>query len=495
MSRLPTRVIRVGAHDGLEPALFTPPTGYEGAYIALGYCWGRRKNILLTREVTKLPNMSVIFPMSVLPKTLQDAVQMTRNLGFEFLWIDSLCIIQEGDDGEDLRRECITMHEVYGSATLTIAAVAAGSVHEGIFQCPKTNPKMQSDCIIKYDLDDGSLGTTNIVFENNQQGNDRINEPLNTPGWTFQERVLSPRTIVFYKDQGGWDCASILINSNGPLNPLVGHHKDSPGRLSDYLTSHKIMRTRAASESEACMDYWRKSVEFYSRRNFTHDSNKLRAISGCAQWIKSKTGDNYLAGLWASDLRTQIFWYAEAPSSRQALYRAPSWSWASVNGRIKFWHPDQIGNIDPVTTRLGSRTCPRIPLEIDDVRMTYSPTSNEFGDVVKGSLLIRGVLKSWKMGEGKVVATKSCMSEAGIYFDEDIDEILFCLHARGMEYFLFYPSPEDTSRYFALILRKIYETFKRVGMAASSVEAFDLYKDIQGTGEVSLNCPRVVIIE
>ncbi|KAF7921999.1 uncharacterized protein EAE98_008210 [Botrytis deweyae] len=125
----------------------------------------------------------------------------------------------------------------------------------------------------------------------------------------------------------------------------------------------------------------------------------------------------------------------------------------------------------------------------------YSPTSNEFGDVVKGSLLIRGVLKSWKMGEGKVVATKLCMSEAGVYFDEDIDEILFCLHARGMEYFLFYPSPEDTSRYFALILRKIDETFKRVGMAASSVEAFDLYKDVQGTGEFSLNCPRVVIIE
>ncbi|KAF7953410.1 uncharacterized protein EAE97_000809 [Botrytis byssoidea] len=235
------------------------------------------------------------------------------------------------------------------------------------------------------------------------------------------------------------------------------------------------------------MDYWLKFVEFYSHRNFTYDSDKLRAISGCAQWIKSKTGDNYLAGLWASDFETQIFWYAEAPSSRQTLYRAPSWSWAS--------HPDQIGNIDPVTTRLGSRTYPRIPLGIDDVRMTDSLTSNEFGDVVKGSLLIKGVLKSWKMGEGKVVAAKSCMSEAGICFDEDIDEILFCLHARGMEYFLFYASPEDTSRYFALILRKIDETFKRVGMAASSVEAFDLYKDVQGTAEFSLNCTRVVSIE
>ncbi|KAF7953411.1 uncharacterized protein EAE97_000810 [Botrytis byssoidea] len=186
ISRLPSRVIRVGAHDGLEPTLFTPPTGHEGAYVALSYCWGRRKNILLTKEMTKLPNMSVIFPISVLPKTLQDAIQIIRNLGFEFLWIDSLCIIQEGDDGEDLRRECITMHEVYGSATLTIAAAAAGSVHGGFFQCPKTNPKMQSDFIIKYDLDDCSLGIANIAM---------IVSMNHTRGWTFQERVLSPKTI------------------------------------------------------------------------------------------------------------------------------------------------------------------------------------------------------------------------------------------------------------------------------------------------------------
>ena len=228
----------------------------------------------------------------------------------------------------------------------------------------------------------------------------------------------------------GWDCASILINSNGPLNPLAGHHKHSPGRFSDYLTSHKITRTRAASETEACMDYWRKSVEFYSRRNFTHDSDKLRAISGCAQWIKSRTGDDYLAGLWASDLRTQVFWYAEAPSSRQTLYRALSRSWASVNGRIKFWHPDQIGNIDPVARSLGSWTYPRILLEVEDIKMTYSPASNEFGDVVKASLLIRGVLKPWKV-RGGVVVTKSCMIEVEIYFDEDVDEILFQLHARA----------------------------------------------------------------
>ena len=75
---------------------------------------------------------------------------------------------EEGDDGEDLRRECITMHKVYGNATLIIAAAATGSVYEGILQCSRISPEIQSDCIIKYDIRDGFMGIANFVFENNQ---------------------------------------------------------------------------------------------------------------------------------------------------------------------------------------------------------------------------------------------------------------------------------------------------------------------------------------
>lgn len=69
----------------------------------------------------------------------------------------------------------------------------------------------------------------------------------------------------------------------------------------------------------------------------------------------------------------------------------------------------------------------------------YSPPSNEFGDILEGRLFIKRVLKPWRLGEGKFVATKVSMSEAGIYFDEDIDEILFWLHVQGTEYVLFFP--------------------------------------------------------
>ncbi|PQE28368.1 hypothetical protein CJF30_00008090 [Rutstroemia sp. NJR-2017a BBW] len=271
VSKLPTRVIDVGTRDGAEPTLFVSAPEFKSSYIALSYCWGSGgKRFVLTKEMSEIPNL--ILPMESLPNTLRDAVKITRRLGFRFLWIGALCIIQEGDNGEDFQCESVTMHKVYGDATLTLAAAASGN------------------------------------------------------------------------SQVSWECDSIIINSNGSLNPLTNHNKDSPGMYSDY-----VVRTQGPSgdvrlsETETYMAYWRKSIKFYSMRMFTNDSDKLRAISGCSQWIKGKTNDVYMAGLWQSDLRTQLFWYSDdRESSSQLSYRAPSWSWASLNGQVKFLRPTQF---------------------------------------------------------------------------------------------------------------------------------------------------------
>jgi hypothetical protein len=99
ISRLPTRVIDVGPLGGRQdPFLFTPPAGFEDSYVALSYCWGlNQAKFVLTKwkAGTYLPK----FPMDTLPKTLQDAILITRRLGFHYLWVDALCIIQEGDGG------------------------------------------------------------------------------------------------------------------------------------------------------------------------------------------------------------------------------------------------------------------------------------------------------------------------------------------------------------------------------------------------------------
>jgi hypothetical protein len=486
VSKLPTRVIDVGLRDGAEPTLFVPGPEFKSSYIALSYCWGSGgKRFVLTQDMSEIPNL--VLPMKSLPNTLRDAVKITRQLGFRFLWIDALCIIQEGDNGEDFQRESATMHKVYGDATLTLAAAASKNVNEGIYRCPVPPSTLQ--CKIPYDFDVGPPGTVNVIFEDNQEGESRINEPLNTRGWTFQERVLPPRVVLFYESQLSWECDSIIINSNGPLNPLTDHNKDSPGRYSDYT-----VRTQGPSggvqlsEIETCMAYWRKSIEFYSMRMFTNDTDKLRAISGCAQWIKAKTNDNYMAGLWRSDLRTQLFWYSDdRDSSSQKTYRAPSWSWASVNGRVKFLRPTQF-------TGERSNESFTAELNIQRVAMEYRENTSEFGDIIHGHLFISGVLRTWTMFDGKKVPLKSEMEQGGIYFDNNHDERLFWLRAGGIKYFLFYPLFGKGPAQFALILKRMVTNYKRVGMLDSALVACQLY-DNSTWGPVEVNTTQVIIIE
>lgn len=96
-------------------------------YVALSYCWGPSKQpMALTADMLKLD--IVVFSLKSLPQTIQDAVTVTRRLGFKYLWVDSMCIVQEGDEGNDYHEECAKMDQVYGNATITITASFSNSV-------------------------------------------------------------------------------------------------------------------------------------------------------------------------------------------------------------------------------------------------------------------------------------------------------------------------------------------------------------------------------
>lgn len=447
IAQLPTRVINVGMRGGLqEPTLFVPPKGFKDSYVALSYCWGNvSSKLFLTKTKAQLPKPT--FPLDTLPKTLKDAVHITQILGFRYLWIDSLCIIQQGDDGEDFVRESVTMHKVYGNATLTIAAAAAHSVHEGIFG--HSRPGQETKCQVPYDLPDGSVGTAFVDFEEAEKGGSRIAAPLNTRGWTFQERILSPRVILFYKDQLCWDCTSTLINSNGPLNPLLSLNYDSPGRYSDYVPSG----LNDGSRREKSLEYWRLIVEFYSRRKLTNQDDKLKAISGLEELVKSKFLEQYIAGVWRSDILKQLFWFTDDPSSsRQAVYRAPSWSWASINSGVKFWSSG-------LTWEEG------LDSKVEVVVVNHrSAKSNE---VPIYSLKTRGLLLLWEHHdislEWRHRGNADIHLGSSIFLDErGIDELDFCSKQGSTEYYMFCPGTKCQS--YALILKQSGSVYHRVGL-------------------------------
>lgn len=171
----------------------------EGGYIVLSHCWGtptdeEKRRFCTTRENYR--NRLEGFGCGDLPMTFQDAVQVTRKLDKEYLWIDSLCIIQ-GDE-EDWKTEAGCMEKVFASAYCTIAASSATSCKDGFLERNTNSQYIQVQDIsgrrlyVCDDIDDFS--------------NDVDAGPLNQRAWVLQERVLSRRTIHFSATQTYWEC-------------------------------------------------------------------------------------------------------------------------------------------------------------------------------------------------------------------------------------------------------------------------------------------------
>jgi hypothetical protein len=277
-SLLPTRVIDIG-NSFRDPTLYTPRPGTCGKYVALSYCWGMNQEVKLTKE--RLLKVPVTFPLRTLPRTLREALIIASQLGFRYIWIDSLCIVQDSLDGHDWEQESANMDKIYGNASLTIAAAAACSTTEGFFSYPRNQRK--SSCSIPYRLSSGQAGT---VFVNAYPLTDYVPESIDQRAWTFQEDLISPRVLRYGITQMSWKCGMLKENANGPLNTIGG--------------------TNNLTKDEA----WTKTVAGYTARSLTFNSDRLAALAGYAKWLSTRRPyDEYIAGMWKSGLLEQLVWY------------------------------------------------------------------------------------------------------------------------------------------------------------------------------------------
>jgi hypothetical protein len=136
--------------------------------------------------------------MCQLPKTFRQAFKVTRDLGGRFIWIDSLCIIQ--DSVEDWRNESSLMTHIYSYGLCNIAASAAQDGSQGLFFERDPFPVKQVHFRPKHGAGTLLITNTKSWIENSRRA------PLLKRGWVFQEQMLSPRTLHFYKKQIFWYC-------------------------------------------------------------------------------------------------------------------------------------------------------------------------------------------------------------------------------------------------------------------------------------------------
>lgn len=201
---MPTRVIDVG--DGHTAHLvLTDNIGQGEYYVALSHCWGRLSKAqtdewCTTTRKNEEQRMTKGFLVEKLPQTFQDAIRVTRELGQQYLWIDSLCIIQSKEDG-DWDTESKKMEAVFKNAYCTIAATSAEDSTKGFLNRPLLEEDSQYVMVPK-----SSHGKVYVCTSIDDFNGDVVEGSLNKRAWVLQERALSRRIIHFTKRQTYWEC-------------------------------------------------------------------------------------------------------------------------------------------------------------------------------------------------------------------------------------------------------------------------------------------------
>lgn len=381
ISDLPTRLLEVvHAEDGL--IRLSETRDHKDNYAILSYCWGGAQHTTL-RESTLNTMMDVGgIPLSSLPKTIVDAILVTKTIGLRYIWVDALCIVQ--DSPLDMAEELGRMPQYYKNAYITLSADSAQSAREGFLQNHehhRTPSKYGRPIRIALDfsVSEGAMGS--IVVENDVQY-DLSKEPISLRAWTLQERLLSRRTVHFGTQGLLWECQSRKAVA-GFGNLMRQHGWDFPS-LSDTLLNQVSADNLSQEAREKLHDLWESVVYGYSGRQLSMEADKLVALSALASEFQRVNKDEYLAGLWRQSLPTSLNWRvcgsAYDPRPRPMAYRAPSWSWPSTNYEVLINTKCWFGNAQKHLRMI------RHEITLKDAAL---PT----GEVTGGSLAILGRLR------------------------------------------------------------------------------------------------------
>ncbi|PVH85645.1 HET-domain-containing protein, partial [Cadophora sp. DSE1049] len=335
---------------------------------------------------------------SQLPKTFQDAVQITRALGFRFLWIDSICIIQ--DDKTDWEIESAKMAGIYIESCVTIAATASVNSDGGFFFSRSTRPPWGSRADIE-------------TFEFQQTFGDSprfpgVAAPLLQRAWAYQERIMAPRILHVNTDEMFWECKHCTLCECGYLSwhreqsELERLDREGPflARPPSTLKSRIARATHPDTPIVHVQGIWQNILRHYHTLALTKESDRLPALSGLASFLSQKLRTRYLAGLWEDNLAVELLWQRERSAtqglcSRNRHSNLPSWSWASIVRSHSLEDNIHLKNHICNTAAFGSL------IKDDRLKILHADCkvlgNNPFGEVSGGTISIRGAFINTKL--------------------------------------------------------------------------------------------------
>ncbi|KAF7527685.1 hypothetical protein G7054_g10419 [Neopestalotiopsis clavispora] len=153
--------------------------------------------ILSSFNVSDYPTHGI--DIRVLGQTIRDAIQVTHRLCIEYLWVDALCIIQDSD--EDKANELAQMGNIHRDAYLTIIASSATKASTGFLETRTPAPEYEEHLRLPFHCRDGRIGSIFVYAQDSPaSAYNTMKEPANSCAWCFQERLLSPRKLVYASD-------------------------------------------------------------------------------------------------------------------------------------------------------------------------------------------------------------------------------------------------------------------------------------------------------
>ncbi|KAK5121167.1 hypothetical protein LTR85_005651 [Meristemomyces frigidus] len=313
-------------------------------YMTLSHRWAPGQQLqLLTRNHHRLRNE---IPIEELKVSIQHAVTAAQHLAIDYLWVDTLCIIQ--DDEEDRDREIQQMDRVYGNSACNVSASEADCNDEGCFY----NRDETLVKAFKVRLDADCSDQARHVIHREWQHSRYILDTcvLSRRAWVFQERVLSPRVLSCCKQELQWECRELEASETYPVSKP---EYATWGLFQEPSLKTVILRktnsTSPWDDVARAREVWRRIVRTYARCALTYPEDKLRALAGITHVWQRLHDDEYIAGFWRKSLLRDLLWVRDlyehpSPPRDDAVTTrapAPSWSWASICGPVYFlndWH-------------------------------------------------------------------------------------------------------------------------------------------------------------
>ncbi|KAK3987698.1 hypothetical protein QBC44DRAFT_360636 [Cladorrhinum sp. PSN332] len=335
---LPSRLIDVGSSRSRHVRLVETSTDDRGKWLALSHQWGPGPHFLTT--VNNLASHLEGIPLSSIPATFADAVRVTRALGYQYLWIDCICIIQ--GPGGDFKDQMKCMEQVYAGADCVLA-LSRGEGHGAGFLA-----RRKKRAVVTFPAADGN-GEFHIAEHIDDFQTDVLSGPLSRRGWVLQEHALARRTVFFTDSQAYWECGKGVRCETG-----ITMTSARAAFLGDPKFPDILMNAKQAERILRYQDLFKE----YSRLSLTNSCDRPTAIDGLQSRIFRALGvkggfgildEGYKGPSHLGHLRRSLLW-CRAPSTAEltrinfkeaygGISRVPSWSWMAYTGGIDYIVP------------------------------------------------------------------------------------------------------------------------------------------------------------